>query len=320
MELPNYSMATFRQQRRSRAGHDQDATSSARATYEEVRLYYIQYVRRHRLANNFRNGCQVTAIERVCLDQPFYDDRTEEICAPQSVWEIRGYDEATRNPFVLHAKYVVLATGISQEITRPLGIVGEQVSQSFTFTNVHDVEDLIVNKQCLTSRSKPLLVVGCGLTAVDAILLCQQYSIPVLHVFRRAIDDHELVLNQLSASIYPECEHIRELMRQPPSPVRSRKGEVDSNALLALLVLSMFCSKWNCVDHRRGYRPSTSLAYADYHYAWDFLRGKINWCWAYDSFSSNTNDEKGLRSSDPSIYLRMSWCRECLCHWCFGGR
>ena len=281
----------------------------------------MQYIRRHRLGNHFRNGCHVTSMERVCLDQPFYDDRKEEICTPQLVWEIRGYEESTRNPFVVHAKYVVLATGVSQEITRPLGIVGEQVSQSFTYTNVPDIEDLIVNKRCLTSTSKPMLVVGCGLTAVDVILLCQQYSIPVLHVFRRAIDDHELVLNQLSASTYPECERIRELMRQPSTTVSStgRNEKRRLASLLAFLVLSMFCSKWTRVHHWRRYRSFTSSSYTDYNYAWDFLRGTINRYGTLDSFSSSTNDEKRPWSSDPSIYLRMSWCGKCLCHRCIGG-
>jgi thioredoxin reductase len=223
MELPNYPMTTFRQQRRAqqcRASAQNEPinndNTSLRATYEEIRFYYIRYVKRNHLTNNFRNNCEVTSIKRVCIDEPFYDELTDEIHRPESLWEIHGYDQHTKDSFIIHAKYVVLATGIPQEITKPLGIIGEQASQSFTYASLCQIEELI-NKNQLTKNSKPLLVIGCGLTALDIILLCQQYSIPVLHVFRRAIDDHELVLNQLSPTTYPECERIKELIKQPPT-------------------------------------------------------------------------------------------------------
>ena len=104
-----------------------------------------------------------------------------------------------------------------------MSILGEQASQSFTFTTLNEIEELIITKKKLRTNSKPLLVVGCGLTAIDVILLCQQYSIPVLHVFRRSIDDHELVLNQLPANTFPEYERIRELIRQSASTSSVRK-------------------------------------------------------------------------------------------------
>ncbi|CAF3588610.1 unnamed protein product [Rotaria socialis] len=238
MELPNYSMSTFRQRRTGRSNsptnNDQAKTKtenlSARATYDEVRSYYIQYVKRNHLMNHFRNGYEIKSIERVCIDAPYYNDVTEEIHAPEPLWEIRGCDEQNKNPFVIHSKYVVLATGIPQKITRPLGIIGEQASQSFTYTTVHEMEELISNKKRLAHNSKPLLVVGCGLTAVDVLLLCQQNSIPIVHVFRRAIDDHELVLNQLPANIYPEYERIRELIRQSASGAASMSPSSSSSS------------------------------------------------------------------------------------------
>lgn len=225
MELPNYSMSTFRQQRRacrcrqSKETPTNEPTESLRATYDEVRAYYIHYAKRNHLMKYFQNHTEVTSIERVCIDAPFYDDLTEEIRTPQPLWEIRGYHEQTKETFVIHAKYVVLATGIPQNITRPLGFLGEQASQSFTYQTLHEIEQLIIEQKRLRTNSKPLLVVGCGLTAIDILLLCQQYSIPVLHVFRRAIDDYELVLNQLPANLYPEYERIRELIRQSTSSV-----------------------------------------------------------------------------------------------------
>ena len=233
MELPNFSMETFRQIRRNcrcRASSTTTTTttassnqSSIRATYDEVRAYYTSYVKRHKLTDNFRVGYEVISIERACLDAPYYDEYTETICTPKPLWEIRGFHIDTHEPFVVYAKYVVLATGIPQNLTRPLSILGEQASQSFTFTTLNEIEELIITKKKLRTNSKPLLVVGCGLTAIDVILLCQQYSIPVLHVFRRSIDDHELVLNQLPANTFPEYERIRELIRQSTSTSSVRK-------------------------------------------------------------------------------------------------
>ena len=218
MELPNYPMSTFRQQRQAHQNRNKEIKTTnnntpLRATYEEVRSYYIHYVRRHNLTKHFHNGCEVTSVQRVSRNAPFYDDLIDEIRTPEALWEIRGYDKQTKNSFIIHAKYVVLATGIPQQITKPLGILGEQASQSFTYTNLHSIEELI-NKNQLRKNSKPLLVIGCGLTAIDVLFLCRQYSIPVLHVFRRAIDDHELVFNQLSPSMYPEYEGIKELIKQ----------------------------------------------------------------------------------------------------------
>ncbi|UJR14789.1 hypothetical protein I4U23_001777 [Adineta vaga] len=223
MELPNYPMNTFRQQRRAhrlRLAIDNENTStidnenlSLRATYDEVRSYYIHYVKRNRLTNYFRNGFEVTLIERAPIDEPFFDDSSGEIRIPESLWKIRGYEESTKLPFTIYTKYVVLATGIPQKTTIPLGIIGEQASQSFTYTCLSGIENLLVHEKRLSKNSKPLLIIGCGLTALDVLLLCQQHSIPVLHVFRRAIDDHELIFNQLSSSLYPEYEHIKELTK-----------------------------------------------------------------------------------------------------------
>lgn len=190
MELPNYSMKTFREQRQR--------SVSVRATYDEVRRYYLHYVKRHRLMKYFRSECQVISMERLL---------------PDGIWSIRGFDYLENRSFQYHCKFVVLATGVSQQLTRPLGIPNENDILSITLTNLPDVENLIIQQKRLTSESLPLLVVGSGLTAMDVILLCQRHSISVLHVFRLSIDDPEFVLNQFSSTIYPEYERLRELIR-----------------------------------------------------------------------------------------------------------
>ena len=111
MELPNYPMETFRQQRRACRCRGLPAPAAVnneravRATYEEVRSYYVHYVKRNHLTNNFRNGCEVKSIKRVCVDDPFYDDLNEEIRTPEPLWEICGHN-APDGQFVRHPRQV----------------------------------------------------------------------------------------------------------------------------------------------------------------------------------------------------------------------
>ncbi|CAF1219762.1 unnamed protein product [Didymodactylos carnosus] len=217
MELPNYSFSEFRQSRRSSSNENSDIQQhqqdSKRATYDEVRHYYKDYVRRRQLQKNFLNNREVTSIQRVCAEPAYYDEVKDEIHPTELLWEIRGYKtDKEQTPFCLHAKHVVLATGTTQEQTRSLNIVSDEQPQSFIKSTLCDIEQLIENKQ-LTSHSKPLLVVGCGLSAIDVILLCEKYSIPVMHVFRKAIDDPDLVFNKLSSNLYPDYEKLYEKMK-----------------------------------------------------------------------------------------------------------
>lgn len=61
-------------------------------------------------------------------------------------------------------------------------------------------------------QKDPLLIVGSGLSAADAILLAQKYHIRVIHVVRRHVNDPELIFNKLPKKIYPEYSRIYEQM------------------------------------------------------------------------------------------------------------
>ena len=56
----------------------------------------------------------------------------------------------------------------------------------------------------LTSNSDPVLVVGAGLSAADAILSMQARNLPVVHVFRKAVTDPGLIFSKLPSAVYPE--------------------------------------------------------------------------------------------------------------------
>ena len=61
-------------------------------------------------------------------------------------------------------------------------------------------------------QKDPLLIVGSGLSAADAILLAQKYGIRVVHAIRRSVHDTNLIFTKLPKKIYPEYQKVYELM------------------------------------------------------------------------------------------------------------
>jgi thioredoxin reductase len=65
----------------------------------------------------------------------------------------------------------------------------------------------------LTASEEPVLIVGAGLSAADAVLLCSALGIPVLHVFRRDGDDPNIALKKLPPKLYPEYHKVHQMMK-----------------------------------------------------------------------------------------------------------
>lgn len=61
-------------------------------------------------------------------------------------------------------------------------------------------------------RKDPLLIVGAGLSAADAIILAQKYKIKIIHVIRRSVHDPNLVFKTLPKNMYPEYHDVYEQM------------------------------------------------------------------------------------------------------------
>ena len=123
-------------------------------------------------------------------------------------WVIRGC--RARRPFTIQAKQVVLAVGASDE-PRRLNVPGESLDMlSYGCPTPSKLNDLTPS----VSAKRPLIVVGCGLTAADTILLALQHDLPVVHVFGREVSDTSLVVNRMPESVYPEYARIGKLMRR----------------------------------------------------------------------------------------------------------
>lgn len=107
-------------------------------------------------------------------------------------------------PFSLLAHNVVLATG-THDIPARLGVTGEALP--FVCHSFWELEAAISRGE-LDQSSDPVLVVGAGLTAADAVLAAHHLNTPVYHTFRRSVADPDLIFNQLPKLLYPEYHKV----------------------------------------------------------------------------------------------------------------
>ena len=190
----------------------------------EVRAYYTDYLEKHNLGKYFNNHCTVTSVERVLDVHHSVDEESGEQtpCSRNHCdklkWEVRGYRTVSTPEvstvdtvdFCYRAPSVVLATG-SFDLPNQLGVPGEQ--QPYVLHSLNELNH-ILREGRLTSDSDPLLVIGAGLTAADALHLAGQDDIPMFHVFRKDGGDPDVVFNKLPSTIYPEYHRIHSLMKQ----------------------------------------------------------------------------------------------------------
>ena len=196
-----------------------------RASAAEVRQYYQDYVATQRLSPYFVNHVIVTSVKRVYDDFSILpadcESGEEDVrCRTENsrpvVWEVRGY-RATEGPdaeqsgheeFCYRAPAVVLATG-AFAIPNALHVPGE--TRPFVLHSVAELDDRIRRGE-LNVLSDPVVVVGAGLSAADAILRARADGISVAHVFRRAGRDSLSVYRQLPPDLYPEYDAVYRLM------------------------------------------------------------------------------------------------------------
>ncbi|XP_066522776.1 oxidative stress induced growth inhibitor 1 [Hoplias malabaricus] len=197
MELPGLKLKDWMREKRRNVRND-------RATPAEIASYYQHYVREMELEGNFVCGITVTSVRRVPLG------------SGRSVWKVQGLQRRTENgpadeiPFSVCAENVVLATG-THDIAARLGVEGEALP--FVCHSFWELEAAISSGR-LDRASEPILVVGAGLTAADAILAAHHLNTPVYHAFRRSVGDPELIFNQLPKLLYPEYHKVHQMMSQ----------------------------------------------------------------------------------------------------------
>ncbi|KAF7711354.1 oxidative stress induced growth inhibitor 1 isoform X1 [Silurus meridionalis] len=201
MELPGLKLKDWMREKRRSVRND-------RATSADIASYYQHYVNTMGLSNNFAPSTTVTSVQRVSLR------------SGHSGWHIQGIqrlDNGDEVPFSVQAENVVLATGTSDS-PACLGVEGE--SLPFVCHSFGEFES-VISSGTLCKSSEPVLVVGAGLTAADAVLCSHHLNVPVYHAFRRDVLDPALIFNQLPRLLYPEYHKVHQMMSQQqyqPSP------------------------------------------------------------------------------------------------------
>ncbi|XP_051887564.1 oxidative stress induced growth inhibitor 1 [Pristis pectinata] len=215
MELPGLKMKDWVSEKRRSLRND-------RVLPAEVAAYYQNFVGEMGLEKNFVSSSCVTALRRAgsegevggerCVTRESREDGTCCQAAP-SLWEVQGYQtsrDGSRTPFLIRAENVVLATGTHDEPVR-LGVEGEDLP--YVCHSISELEVAVAQGR-LNQFSDPVLIVGAGLTAADAILCAHHGSVPVLHAFRCSVTDPNLIFNQLPKVLYPEYHKVHQMMSQ----------------------------------------------------------------------------------------------------------
>lgn len=197
----------------------------SRASVSSVARYYYDYVHKQSLARFFQSGCVVTSVRPLDTSR---SQNTETIdpetgvqySEPQALWQVEGFDLSDSIPFCYICRKVVLATG-STDVPNRLGIPGELANPTWV---LHDLRSLEAAFDRLVDGEEggregvptepccdPVLIVGAGLSAADAVIAARFRSLPILHVFRKtaALGTGS---TQLPENMYPEYHKVHQMM------------------------------------------------------------------------------------------------------------
>ena len=87
---------------------------------------------------------------------------------------------------------MVLATG-QADTPNSLNVPGEDLP--IVLHNLSQLNRLIKTGE-LTASSDPVVIIGAGLSAADAIIAAQSHSIPIIHMFRKKARDPSLIFSR----------------------------------------------------------------------------------------------------------------------------
>lgn len=231
MELPDMPFHQWRSEFNRKKGISNGTKGelrSNRATAFEVRNYYKDYVEAKGLRSFFRNQHLVTSVTQVSnslvkADCESGEEEPEDVagCGKKLLWEVRGVRQfadpetgaSTTEEFCYRTPSVVMANG-AFDLPNMLGVPGEE--RPYILRSVAELDDRIQRGK-ITKNGDPVVVVGAGLSAADAIHRARSANVPVVHVFRHGGHDPLAVFRQLPPALYPEYDAVHKLMRSPGS-------------------------------------------------------------------------------------------------------
>lgn len=150
------------------------------------------------------------------------DPDADACCRNKLLWEVRGVRQiadaetgsSTTEEFCYRAPSVVLANG-AFDLPNMLRVPGEE--RPFVLRSVAELDDRIQRGK-IAKGGHPVVVIGAGLSAADAILRARSANVPVVHVFRHGGQDPLSAFRQLPPALYPEYAAVYKLMRSPGGP------------------------------------------------------------------------------------------------------
>lgn len=124
-----------------------------------------------------------------------------------SKWLVETKDLSTGEKITYSCKYLVLANG-SSDLPNRLEVSNRLEDPDWLVYDLRSLEEKL--DEFIRSRGtedvEPVLVVGAGLSAADAVIAMRGRNIPVLHVFRNKSPD---LHKQLPENLYPEYHKVR---------------------------------------------------------------------------------------------------------------
>ena len=151
-----------------------------------------------------------------------YDDETCDVskCFPEEpyLWEVSGYhykqegNNTLKEEFTYYSSNVVMACG--QETPNSLDVPGENLP--FVLHSLKELEAEMASGK-LNSKSDPVIIVGAGLSAADAIIAATEHNLSIVHIFRREAHDRNLIFKNLPPKLYPEYHQVHRMMTQGTS-------------------------------------------------------------------------------------------------------
>lgn len=181
-----------------------------RALISRVAQYYESYVDEMRLGKFFMNDTIVTTV--LPLDFANVSGPTIPEKLRGGRWIVSGFDRNTNKQFTVVCKNLVMANGAS-DLANRLGVKGEGLEMPWVKYELPHLEHALV-EACddpeARSGMKPVLIVGAGLSAADAVTICRSSGIPVVHVYRNRTAGLD---KMLPGSVYPEYHEVHKMMK-----------------------------------------------------------------------------------------------------------
>lgn len=178
-----------------------------RALISRVAQYYESYVQEMNLGKYFMNDTIVTTV----LPLEF-----SSACGPlpeklkKGRWIVSGLNRESNKQFTVVCQNLVLANGAS-DLANRLGVKGEGLELPWVKYELPQLERALQDiDQESVSTMTPVLIVGAGLSAADAVTICRSSGIPVVHVYRNRTAGLD---KMLPGNVYPEYHEVHNMMR-----------------------------------------------------------------------------------------------------------